>query len=212
MRPAQSRAEVNGSMTLHPNERPRGVAGRRRRLTRPGTRRRVRGAGRADSRRPRAMTDTPSAPPGWYPDPNDPGRLWWWDGTAWTEHTQAAGAPPSAPSAPAPPPSGEQWGAPPPSGDQWGAPAPPAGPWAGSAARPPRGGPGAAPWGGPGGPPPASGGGNRTPLIIALVVIAVVVLGLVPFLLLSGDDDDDDTDTARSTATTTGQTDDTSAG
>lgn len=28
-------------------------------------------------------------PQGWYPDPNDPSRLRWWDGNAWTEHTHA---------------------------------------------------------------------------------------------------------------------------
>jgi len=37
------------------------------------------------------MTST-SPPSGWYPDPNQPGLLRWWDGRAWTEHTQSTTA------------------------------------------------------------------------------------------------------------------------
>ncbi len=37
-----------------------------------------------------------STPAGWYPDPSDPSRTRWWDGTQWTDHT-----PPAAPAAPA---------------------------------------------------------------------------------------------------------------
>lgn len=40
----------------------------------------------------------PSAPPAsWYPDPDDPARLRWWDGSHWTEHVDGrdpGGAPP----------------------------------------------------------------------------------------------------------------------
>ncbi|MFC7843367.1 DUF2510 domain-containing protein [Streptomyces sp. NPDC057382] len=40
-------------------------------------------------------------PPGWYPDPHPPHHERWWDGTAWTEHRRAPGAPGAA-VAPAP--------------------------------------------------------------------------------------------------------------
>lgn len=34
------------------------------------------------------MSSTPpETPAGWYPDPNQPGQLRYWDGQTWTEHT-----------------------------------------------------------------------------------------------------------------------------
>lgn len=47
------------------------------------------------------MTAPVSSPaPGWYPDPTGPLQNRWWDGTAWTEHTQPL--PPPAPHTAAP--------------------------------------------------------------------------------------------------------------
>ncbi len=56
------------------------------------------------------QTSQPAGAAGWYPDPDPsgPGRLRWWDGTAWTDRTQMPGpAPaggPAATQAPPPPP------------------------------------------------------------------------------------------------------------
>lgn len=36
----------------------------------------------------------PKTPAGWYPD-EDPGRLRWWDGDAWTERTRTGDEPPA---------------------------------------------------------------------------------------------------------------------
>lgn len=47
-----------------------------------------------------------STPAGWYPDPQDPARERYWDGSAWSEATQ-----PAANTAPPPPPTGA-YGAP----------------------------------------------------------------------------------------------------
>lgn len=47
------------------------------------------------------MTVTPA---GWYPDPQEPSNLRYWDGQAWTESTAPA-APPAAPAAPPAPPA-----------------------------------------------------------------------------------------------------------
>jgi hypothetical protein len=47
------------------------------------------------------MTDSAPAPvpAGWYPDPDSPGIVRWWDGEAWTER-RAPAAPPAAPRQP----------------------------------------------------------------------------------------------------------------
>jgi hypothetical protein len=31
-----------------------------------------------------------AVPPGWYPDPSQPGAMRWWDGTQWSEHQTSA--------------------------------------------------------------------------------------------------------------------------
>src|SRR5690606_39394897 len=61
---------------------------------------------------------TAQTPPNWYPDPQNPALVRWWDGQRWTEHVQerdAAAPPPSpaqaqvpapAPAAPAQEPAG----------------------------------------------------------------------------------------------------------
>lgn len=46
-------------------------------------------------------TNANTVPPGWHPDPSNPGgALRWWDGSAWTTHTHQGA--PSAPQAVAP--------------------------------------------------------------------------------------------------------------
>src|SRR5690606_39688034 len=42
---------------------------------------------------------TAQTPPNWYPDPQNPALVRWWDGQRWTEHVQErdAAAPPPSP-------------------------------------------------------------------------------------------------------------------
>src|SRR5438045_7965032 len=40
--------------------------------------------------------------PGWYPDPWQPARRRWWDGTAWTDHTWDPNMPSATPLSPQP--------------------------------------------------------------------------------------------------------------
>lgn len=49
---------------------------------------------------PFVRVTTPSPAPGWYPDPSDPGRRIYWDGTAWSGPAQPAGATNVAPATP----------------------------------------------------------------------------------------------------------------
>ncbi len=70
-----------------------------------------------------------SAPAGWYPDPADPTRTRWWDGSRWSEHTSpATGAAPAAQTRPEVPRYGEyapaQPAAAPPAAPAWPAAAP----------------------------------------------------------------------------------------
>jgi hypothetical protein len=37
-----------------------------------------------------AAPQQPAVAAGWYPDPSIPGSMRWWDGTRWTDHTQAS--------------------------------------------------------------------------------------------------------------------------
>jgi hypothetical protein len=55
--------------------------------------------------------DDPVTDPGWYPDPQDPRNLRWWDGSTWTGHVANPATAP-APATPAPAP-GSPFGTPP---------------------------------------------------------------------------------------------------
>lgn len=41
------------------------------------------------------MSGPESAPPGWYPDANDPHRERWWDGGEWSDQTRSVATPPA---------------------------------------------------------------------------------------------------------------------
>ncbi|MEZ5245547.1 MAG: DUF2510 domain-containing protein [Acidimicrobiales bacterium] len=43
------------------------------------------------------MSGHPSPPTGWYPDPEYPGQLRYWDGTGWTDQRRSAATPPPSP-------------------------------------------------------------------------------------------------------------------
>ncbi|MBQ9916760.1 MAG: DUF2510 domain-containing protein, partial [Microbacterium sp.] len=51
------------------------------------------------------MTDTPTPPDGWYPDPAGSGGLRRWNGTAWTDDVRPPAEAPAAPDAPEPAPA-----------------------------------------------------------------------------------------------------------
>ncbi|WP_338890514.1 DUF2510 domain-containing protein [Rhodococcus sovatensis] len=43
---------------------------------------------------------SPTPPPGWHPDPSEPGLIRYWDGNQWTEHTQPTTGPTAEETAP----------------------------------------------------------------------------------------------------------------
>jgi hypothetical protein len=51
------------------------------------------------------MSDNPTPPAGWYPDPEYPGQLRYWDATAWTDQRRPVTAPPPPGPGSSPPPS-----------------------------------------------------------------------------------------------------------
>lgn len=134
--------------------------------------------------------------PNWYPDPADPDQLRWWDGQAWTQHTQPATpqTPQQAPTTdptPADPtpttqiplipeqPSFEQPGP----GDVAASSIPP---WTPDPATPP-----ASPGGSGDGGSGRGGAGGRLALIVGIALAAILLLGIGVLLLLRGDDDND---------------------
>jgi Protein of unknown function (DUF2510) len=58
-----------------------------------GTRQRVLAAPATEAWGAVPVQAYPATPPGWYPDPQGPGMLRWWDGRTWTEHRQPASPP-----------------------------------------------------------------------------------------------------------------------
>ncbi|MGH9247242.1 MAG: DUF2510 domain-containing protein [Acidimicrobiales bacterium] len=117
-----------------------------------------------------------STDPGWYPDPDDPTTMRWWDGNGWTSDTAAPTGPQPLtpveviPPSQAPPPG---YAARPPGVD--------AGPYG-----PPSGPPAAPqPWYPPPGPPPAPPPKrNRLPLVIGGVVVVALLIAGGAFVLL----------------------------
>ncbi|CAN5352511.1 hypothetical protein BH11ACT8_BH11ACT8_19700 [soil metagenome] len=110
-------------------------------------------------------------PPGWYPDAQGVQR--WFDGTAWTEHTQTA-PPPTAPLAAqyeppsSPPPSS------PPTSQEYAQPSQPYGQQYAQS----YGGPQYGPHYGPQYGENRSGGGRHTGLIVGLAALVVLLIGL----------------------------------
>lgn len=53
-------------------------------------------AGKTRYRANMTSSPTPLPSPGWFPDPERPGQLRWWDGQQWSEHRSSATVPPAA--------------------------------------------------------------------------------------------------------------------
>lgn len=114
------------------------------------------------------------ARPGWYPDPWDPRRTRWWDGTAWTAHVGGGATSSGLPPLSGPPPT-----APPPTVAATTSAVPPTTPAA------------ADPYGAPA-PVPARTAKGRRGLVVgaaSLVAIALLAIAVGATLVLGGGDD-----------------------